>query len=158
MNGERSATPFGHSVGLHDGDLAIEGDRLRETDGLENLAQSLSVLLATPRGTDLFDRRYGLDLVSVWQRIDRPENTLSITKAEIHLKIVEALSRDPRVREVREVAFDDSPRFFELAPGGDPVAAQMVHRGERRWQAIVVVDVGLDSSVALLAEGERLGP
>lgn len=157
MNGDQTS-PYGHSVGLRDGDLAIDGGRLAETDGLQNLAQSLTVLLATPRGTDIFDGRYGLDLISVLQRIDRPANTLNITKAEIHLKIVEALSRDPRVREVREVAFDDSARFFELAPGGDPVATAQVHRTERRWQAIVVVDVGLDGTVALITEGERLGP
>lgn len=159
MNGNgQSNERFGRSVRLEHGDLAIARGRLSETAGLDNLAQSLEVLLATPLGTDLFDGRYGFDLASVLSRIDRPATSLKIIQAEIHLKIVEALSRDPRVREVREVVFDDNPRFFTIAPGGDPAATRMRHRSERRWQAIVVVDIGLDGTVALLAEGERLGP
>ncbi|WP_428925823.1 hypothetical protein [Marinibacterium sp. SX1] len=152
--------PFGFSIALRDGDIVMDGDALRLSDGLDNLAQSLTLHLATPFATDLFNPRYGLDLTSVWHRADRPVNTLTITKAEIHLKIVEALSRDPRVREVREVAFDDSPRFLELAQAGDPVATPPA-RGDavarRRWRAVVVVDVGIDDTVALLTEGERLG-
>jgi len=156
MNEEQKA--FGHSIALRDGDIDVGGAAMGTVSGLENLAQSLSLHLATPRGTDLFDPGYGLDLTSVWHRVNRPVTTLTITKAEIHLRIVEALSRDTRVREVREVAFDDSPRFFELSPSSDLVTAQTAHRTERRWRAIVVVDVGLDDTVALLAEGERLGP
>lgn len=152
------AKAFGHSLALTDGDIAIENGSMRAVSGLENLAQSLSLHLATPYGTDLFDQRYGLDLTSVWHRVNRPVTTLTITKAEIHLKIVEALNRDTRVREVREVAFDDGPRFFELSPSSDPVTAQTTHSTERSWRAIVVVDVGLDDTIALLAEGERLGP
>jgi hypothetical protein len=96
-------TPFGRGLLLDDGDLVFDGRRLREVEGLANLVQSLTLRVLTPFGSDRFNTGYGLDLAQVFAE----PSGIRMVKELIKLNLVSTLSTDPRVREVRQVVFDD---------------------------------------------------
>ena len=136
-----------------DGDLAIIKDR-------ENLLQAMKVMIETPFGTDIFNINYGFDLLG---SISIP-HSVSMTKELIRLNIVKSMSIDNRVREVKEVVFDDDPRYFELDPGEDVEKSRLtpqdkaqehhkVHKDTRRWQALVILELFPEGEVSLKLEG-----
>lgn len=132
---------FGRSLLLDDGDLVMEQGRLREVESVANLSQALTLRVLTPFGSDPFNTRYGLD---IGQAFTLP-NTVSGVKQLVQLNLVRTLGTDPRVRDIRQIAFDDDP---ELA---NPQAAADAHH-RRGWTVLVVLDTVTDESLSLLLD------
>lgn len=135
MEPTRKPEAFGLGLRLDDGDLALRGGDLATVAGRENLLQGLGVMIGTPFGSDPINVHYGFDLESAVV----PANERNLVKELIRLNVVRSLSLDDRVQEVREVVFDDAPRFFELVPDADPEAARRRRREERSWRVAVVL-------------------
>ncbi|MEV1289104.1 hypothetical protein [Micromonospora sp. NPDC049679] len=94
-------TPIGpDSLGLdlrwRDG---TAGAGIAIVDGVENLAQDLTVALLTPTGTDPFDLGFGFDGLRVLTLNTPP----ALTEELIRLSVIRTLTADARVREVLDV-------------------------------------------------------
>lgn len=135
---------LGRGLKLSDGDLVFADGDLALVEGPENLLQGLGVMLETPLGSDPVHIAYGFDLGNV---LLLPESPVLVREL-IRLSIVKSLALDNRVIEVREVVFDNDPRFFELLPetlspgegsGGDAAS------DARHWRATAVVAVITES-------------
>lgn len=131
----RTPSTFGLSLRLRDGDLDIVGGDLVLIDDRANLAQGLQTMIETPVGSDLFDIRYGFDYASVFSQ----PNSARFAKALIQLNLVKTLSLDDRVREIREVVFDDDPRFAEVLGHVAPSPPAPRTEPRRHWRAAVVL-------------------
>ncbi len=165
-------TVFGRSLQLTDGDLIVDQGDLVTIVGRDNFLQAIQIMIETPFATDIFNVNYGFDLLSI---LGSPQ-TVRFIKELIRLNIVKSVSQDNRVREIKEVVFDDDPRFFEIVdPAGrqrsagglagpgqqrprDPTADEhrRTQKTERRWQAIVVLETISEGEVALRLEGTGL--
>lgn len=143
---------FGRSLELSDGDLRFEGGDLSIVAGEENLAQALGVVIETPAGTDIFNVNYGFDFLGA---VGQPAGG-RLVKEFIRLNLFKSLSADDRVREVRDVIFDDDPRYFEYRPQEDPAAAAVRHTATRRWRAVVVLHAAPVGEVVVKLEGTGL--
>ncbi|MGX2998572.1 hypothetical protein JNUCC64_30635 [Streptomyces sp. JNUCC 64] len=116
---------------LDDGDLVIGTDgRLELVSGTAQLAQSLTLRLLTPYGSDRFGTSYGLD---VGEALGGPHGR-RVTRELLRLRLVRALTGDPRVREVREVLFDGEP--------GRAVTVEVVVETVRSTAVSVFVETG----------------
>lgn len=131
MTTPTSPDPFGRGLLLNDGDLVLDGGRLLEVGGIENLAQALTVRILTPFGSDRFNTAYGLD---VKQAFTAP-NSVQMVKELLMLNLVGTLGADPRISEVRQVVFDDDPDLLAADPGLLPQVTDARHR--RVWTARV---------------------
>jgi hypothetical protein len=149
MNNNAKPSVFGRSLQLRGGDLLFEQGDLVMTVGRENFLQSLQVMIETPFATDIFNVNYGFDLLSIL----RSPNSVRLTKEMIRLNIVKSVSQDNRVREIKEIVFDDEPRFFEIAPAESTGESRRRHKTERRWQAIAVIETISEGEIALRLEG-----
>ncbi|WP_105969041.1 GPW/gp25 family protein [Streptomyces geranii] len=98
-------TSFGRGLLLDDGDLVVTGGALREVESVANLSQALTLRLLTPFGSDPFNTGYGLDIGRIFTRPD----PVSVARQLVQLNLVRTLGTDPRVRDVREVVFEDGP-------------------------------------------------
>lgn len=145
----RKPEALGVSLKLEDGDLAFRGGDLDMVSGRDNLLQGLVTMIGTPFGSDAVNVGYGFDLESA---VIQPRS-LALMKDLIRLNIVKALALDSRVQEVREVVFDDHPRFYELVPATDPDAARLRRKHRRRWGAAVVVVANGGQELTLELEG-----
>jgi hypothetical protein len=148
---------FGTSLALVDGDLVLDTvvdqdatngshvvRRLRMVAGRDNLIQALELRVFTPFGTDLFNTTYGTD----FQQIFTPPDGLRATKILLTLNLVRTLATDPRVQDVREVAFEDDPRFAALHPGITKEEIDQ-HRRQRVWRVDVVIETVTGETAAL---------
>lgn len=149
MEPNRKPEALGVGLRLEDGDLAFGGRDLATVAGRENLLQGLAVMIGTPFGSDSINVHYGFDLESAIV----PANQRPLVKELIRLNVVKSLSLDDRVQEVREVVFDDVPRFFELVPEADPEDARRRRRVERRWRLAVVLATITEGEVVLDLQG-----
>jgi hypothetical protein len=127
--------PYSYSLRLEAGDLSFEynADGLRELQwvaGRDNLAQGLSLTVATPLGSDIFNLLFGLDLYSIL----RGGYTLAMTKHLIRLHLTKTLTSDDRVLRIETLVFDDEPGFAEPDSDFDPEAARGLRKVTRRWQ------------------------
>ena len=145
-------TTFGTTLQLINGDLAFEDGDLAMIEGRENLLLAMQLMIETPFGSDVFNVNYGFDLFSV---MSVPQ-TVGSAKAVIRLNIVKSLSQDNRVREVKEIVFDDEPRFFEISPNENESEHRRTRKTERRWQTVVLLETISEGEVALLLEGAGL--
>jgi phage baseplate assembly protein W len=148
----RKQTAFGRTLQLVNGDLAFENGDFAMIEGRDNLLLAMQVMIETPFGSDVFNINYGFDLFSV---MSLPQ-TVSSAKAVIRLNIVKSLSQDNRVREVKEIVFDDDPRFFEISPIENEPEHRRIRKTERRWQTMVLLETISDGEVALRLEGTGL--
>jgi phage baseplate assembly protein W len=98
-------TSFGRGLRLDDGDLVMSSGRLQEVEAVANLSQALTLRVLTPFGSDPFNTDYGLDISEAFIE----PNTISVVRQLIQLNLVRTLATDPRVRDVREITFDDDP-------------------------------------------------
>lgn len=149
----RKPDPLGTSLALVAGDLAFDAGDLARVSGVANLHRGLSALIETPFGTDLFNVGYGFDLSEVVNPAFSALRGLPLTKELIRLNLVRTLAVDDRVAEVREVVFDDDPRFFELVSAGDPATARDDHKHRRRWRVVVVVVLATGGEATLTLSG-----
>jgi len=145
-------TTFGRGLQLVNGDLAFENGDFARIEGRDNLLLAMQVMIETPFGSDVFNVNYGFDLFSI---MSIPQ-TVGATKAVIRLNIVKSLTQDDRVREIKEVVFDDEPRFFELSPNENEGEHRTTRKTERRWQTLVLLETISEGEVALLLEGTGL--
>ncbi len=151
------ADPYGRTLQMTGGDLIFE----RDVDGLRDLLtivgkpeliQGLGVLVGTPLGTDILNRQLGLDIASV---LGTPV-ALRDVRELIRLSIVKALSQEPRVRQLRAVAFVDEPAYAQIYPGvSDEARAAQAHdeRVTRRWSLAVLLDTTTGESANLDVAG-----
>ncbi len=87
----------------------------------DNLAQSLQVALTTALGTDPFNTAYGFDGL----RAIAEETNPLLVRERVRIAVIQTLRRDPRVRSITDLHFDDEapPRTlsvrvtFELVSG-----------------------------------------
>lgn len=143
---------LGRSLRLVDGDLSFTEGDLATITGRDNFLQAMQVMIETPMGTDIFNVSYGFDLLN---SIGAPQS-ISLMKEMIRLNIVKSLSIDDRVREIKEILFNDEPRFFEINPEFDPEESRRSRKQSRRWEAVVVLRTVSEDDVALSLEGRGL--
>jgi len=148
-NNLNQPTAFGKSLQLTDGDLLFDQGDVALIAGRDNFLQAMQVMIETPFGTDIFNVNYGFDILSILQSA-QPINPI---KELIRLNIVKSVSQDTRVREIKEVVFDDEARFFEILPGQNADEHRRARKTERRWQAIVVLETVSEGEVALRLDG-----
>lgn len=149
---ESKPSVFGRSLELFEGDLRFDEGDFKGVSGRDNFLQSLQVMIETPFATDIFNVNYGFDLLGIFAS---PHN-VRLAKELIRLNIVKSVSRDDRVREIKEVVFDDESRFFEIMPDQDADESRRSRKTERRWQAVVVLETISEGEVALELEGAGL--
>jgi len=137
--------PLGRGLRVDDGDLVLEGGRLAEVAGVANLTQALTLRVLTPFGSDPFNTGYGLDLTSAFTE----PNGVGMVQELIKLNLVGTLGTDPRVREVRQVTFDDDPERVAANP-----AAAVDARHRRAWTVEVELDTVADAPVTLAVNVE----
>lgn len=123
---------FGFSLLVRDGDLVLESGRLVEVAGIDNLVQALTLRVLTPLGGDPFNVTYGFDVAAVMREAGGAQAVRDL----VTLSLVRVVGTDPRVREVREVAFE-------------PVDGS----GRRAWTASVTVVVADGSQQVLAVTG-----
>lgn len=140
---------FGRSLQLSEGDLLFEQSDLVMIVGRDNFLQGMQVMIETPFATDVFNVNYGFDILGI---LSLPQNVPRI-KDLIRLNIVKSVSQDNRVREIKEVVFDDEPRFFEIFWDENSDEHRHLRKAERRWQAVVVLQTINEGEVTLSLEG-----
>lgn len=143
---------LGRSLRLVNGDLDLVGEDFVTVADQDNFIQALQVMIETPMGSDIFNVSYGFDLLN---SISTPQPP-SFVKDLIRLNIVKTLSLDDRVKEIREIAFSDEPRFFEISTGFDPEETRRATKRSRQWQAVIVVQTITEGDVALSLGGRGL--
>jgi len=155
-------TTLGQGLQLTDGDLVLQDNKLAMIEGRDNFLQGMQVMIETPFASDVFNVNYGFDMLGIFAS----PQTVASAQALIRLNIVKSLSQDNRVREIKEVVFDDDPRFFEISPDHNPARKispeqgvaehRRTQKAERRWQTIVVLETISDGETALLLQGTGL--
>jgi len=151
-NNRNQPTSFGKSLLLTDGDLLFDQGDLVTIAGRDNFLQAMQVMIETPFATDIFNVNYGFDLLNILGSAQ----SVRLIKELVRLNIVKSVSQDDRVREIKEVVFDDDPRFFEILPDQNADEHRRARKIERRWQAIVVLETISEGEVALRLEGTGL--
>jgi hypothetical protein len=153
-----SGTPsLGRSLKLQGGDLVFDPDTadLALVEDLETLKQALVLSIETQLGSDPINAGFGFDRVAV----SAYANGIHARKEYVKLQIVRCVSADRRVSDVREVFFQDDPRFFELRPDlGEQAQNQIVAtaRASRDYTLYVIVET-IASSTLTLPVGGTLG-
>ncbi|HYU75253.1 MAG TPA: hypothetical protein VEL31_21500 [Ktedonobacteraceae bacterium] len=137
--------PFGYSLALIDGDIAFDNGTLRIVEGKRNLLQALELRVLTPFDSDPFNTTYGLDVKDAFTL---PGN-IRMVKELLKLSLVRSLATDPRVRDIREVLFEDDPSYLAQHP---QITAEMVQadRRSRFWHVDVVIET-IDGQTASLS-------
>ena len=83
--------------------LTADGKDLALVDGVANLAQSLSVAVLTPLGSDVFDTSHGFDGLNALA----DETTPLLQRERVRVSMVQLLRRDGRVGRVVDVKLVD---------------------------------------------------
>jgi phage baseplate assembly protein W len=143
---------LGRSLRLTDGDLSFDQGDLAMIVGRDNLLQAMQIMIETPFGSDIFNVNYGFDLLSI---LSTPQ-AVGFIKSLIRLNIVKSVSQDNRVRQIKEVVFDDEPRFFEILPDQNADEHRRTRKRERLWQTVIVLGTISEGDVALQLQGTGL--
>jgi hypothetical protein len=148
---------FGSSLALVDGDIVFmdtliagkngsESARtLKPVTGRDNLLQALELRVLTPFGSDPFNTTYGLDVKDAFTL---PGNSRMV-KELLKLSLVRTLATDPRVRDIRDVIFEDDPGYRARHP---QVTEETIRadRQARLWHVDVVIET-IDQQTASLS-------
>ena len=151
-NNSNKPTVFGRSLKLENGDFAFEERDLALVAGRDNFLQAMQVMIETPFGTDVFNVNYGFDILGILSSAQ----SVRLTKELIRLNIVKSVSQDNRVQQIKEVVFDDEPRFFEILTDQNSADHELARRTKRSWEAVVVLQTISEGEVALRLEGTGL--
>jgi len=148
------APSLGRSLAVDAGDLVIDertgGPAMVE--GQEALVQALVLTVETQLGSDRVNTGFGFDRLAV----GRYALGIHARKEYIRMELVRCLGADPRVTDVREVFFQDDPRFFELRPGLDAAARDRIGRAIRAgrgYMAFAIIDTVVGSTLTLESGG-----
>lgn len=163
VNQHKQPSRFARSLKLVNGDLYFLTGDLAIVEDRDNFLQAMQIMIETPFGTDIFNVNYGFDLLN---SISQPKS-VRLIKELIRLNIVKSLSIDDRVREIKEVVFDDDPRYFELNPEENAGESRLTpqeqaqerhktHKLRRSWRALVVMQLIPEGEVSLKLEGVGL--
>ncbi len=147
-----SKPSIGRSLQLVNGDLVLSQNDFAIVTGQDNFLQAMQVMIETPFSSDIFNVNYGFDLLNSISQAQ----VLGRIKDLIRLNLVKSLSLDNRVREIREVVFDDEPRFVELNLAVELDEDQRARKAARRWQVVVILQTITEGEVALKLEGGGL--
>src|SRR5256885_11844732 len=138
---------FGSSLALINGDIIFTdttitengvqktAKTLKRVTGKNNLLQALELRVLTPFSSDPFNTTYGLDVKDAFTL---PGN-IRMVKELLKLSLVRTLATDPRVRDIRDVVFEDDPGYLLLHP---QITVEMVRadRHSRFWRVDVIID------------------
>jgi len=156
MAGTSGVPSLGLSLQMRAGDLVFDiasGD-LDLVVEQAALSQALELAIETQIGTDRLNVNFGFDRLSVGAYA----YGIHTRKEYVKMQLVRCVTADRRVRDVREIFFEDDPRFFELrqvAPSAqDEIAASA--RASREFTVYVIVDTIADDPVTVQA-GTTLG-
>lgn len=148
------APSLGRSVQLRAGDLVFDeltGDLAVVAD-LPALTQALLLTIETQLGTDRLNASFGFDRLSVGTYA----YNVHARKEYIKMQLVRCVGSDRRVRDVRDVFFEDDPRFFELQPSLDAAAQDQIAaaaRASREYRVYVVIETIASETLTLQAGG-----
>jgi hypothetical protein len=148
MTSPTPAQRFGRSLLLDDGDLVFSDGNLVEIEGKPNLVQALTLRVLTPFGSDRFNVGYGLDLSQAFLEA----TGVRMVKEIIKLNLVSTVGTDPRVREVRQVTFDDDPE--RLAAHPELVQSVRAAHHRRVWTVEVDIETATGDTLTLLVNVE----
>lgn len=105
---------------------------LARVEGLDNLAQTLSLGLTTLLGSDVFDVRFGFDGL----RALAEEHDALLVRERVRVGIVNLLNADPRVRRIVDVELADA-RLAPLPSGSRALEVRVVFETVSGDQATV---------------------
>jgi hypothetical protein len=148
---------LGSSLKLDAGDLVFDdqaGDLAMVTD-TGALSQALVLSLQTQLGSDRINAGFGFDRAAVGAYA----YGIHTQKEYVKMQLVCCVGLDRRVKDVREVFFQDDPRYFELNPGLDPAAQEQIAaavRASRDYTVYVIVET-INSDMVTLQAGGTLG-
>jgi hypothetical protein len=134
------APSLGRSLTLDQGDLVFDTANrdLTLVEQQDALKQALVLAIQTQVGSDRVNAGFGFDRLSVGAYA----YGIDTRKEYVKMQLVKTVSADPRVRDVREVFFQDDPRFFELQPALASAQDQIVAaaRSSREYTVYVTVE------------------
>jgi len=84
--------------------MTADGADFAVVDGVENLAQSLSVAVLTPLGSDVFNTAFGFDGLNALAE----ESSAVMQRERVRVSIVQLLQKDARVSRIVDVRLVDS--------------------------------------------------
>jgi|GEM_PF-1772214 len=137
------STPKGHLLGrsleLDAGDLVVipgPPPSLAMVEDEVALRQAMVLAIQTQLGSDPVNAQYGFDQTA----IGVSNYGLRTRKDYIRLQLVRAIGSDRRVKDIKEIYFDDDPRFFELNPDIDRETYTRKVHAERNFRVTVVIE------------------
>jgi hypothetical protein len=153
------AGPLSLGTGLQakDGDLVFDGyagDLVLITD-TDALAQALGLSIETQLASDHINTGFGFDRAAVGTYA----YGISTQKEHVRMELVRCVGMDRRVKDVREVFFQDDQRYFELNPGLDAAAQEQIAaaaRASREYTVYVIVET-INSDLLTLQAGGTVG-
>ncbi|MEJ8672866.1 hypothetical protein WKI71_44430 [Streptomyces sp. MS1.AVA.1] len=148
------APTLGHSLAVDDGDLVIDGGtgNPATVEGLDALTQALTLTVETQLGSDRLHTTFGFDRLAVGRY---PMSRLA-RKEYIRLELVRCLAADRRITDIREVFFQDDPRFFELRPRDDGFTGSHPASdvpSSRTYTAYVIIETVAGDTLTLRSGG-----
>jgi|GEM_PF-2536951 phage baseplate assembly protein W len=151
------ADPYGRTLVLANGDLVIERGAEGQRDlmliaGRLELAQGIQVLISTPRGSDIFNVLFGFD---IYQTLMQPQAVREMREL-VRMCVVKALAQEPRIRQIRAIAFVDEPAYLQIHPEVTPEQQQALAREQRisrRWKLDVLLDTSLGDQLSAGIQG-----
>ncbi len=111
---------------------------LARVEGLECLAQSLSVALTTLLGDDVFNRRFGFDGLNALAEEPDP----ALARERVRIGIIKVLREDPRVRRIVDVNLSGDGRLEAPAAGSRQLEVRVVFETPTGEQAAVSLGKG----------------
>lgn len=151
MAGPGGAPSLGRSLMLDQGDLVFDaGSRdLALVEQQDALSQALVLAIGTQVGSDRINVGFGFDRLAVGAYA----YDIDTRKQYVKMQLVKTVSAERRVRDVREVFFQDDPRFFELRPALAGAREQIAaaDRASREYTVYVTVQTIADDPLTVSA-------
>jgi len=150
------AASLGLSLKLAVGDLVFD-DAVKDFALVREqaaLTQALELSIETQIANDRLNSSFGFDRLS----IGAYAYGLHTRKEYVKMQLVRCVTADRRVRDVREIFFEDDPRYFELHPISAAAQQQIIAlaRASREYTAFVVVET-IASDQLTIEVGATLG-
>lgn len=145
---------LGRSLRLDAGDLHFDQatGSLETVEDLPALSQALVLAIETQLGSDRINATFGFDRLAVGAYA----YGINTRKEYVKMQLVRCVGSDRRVRDVREIFFEDDPRFFELQPSLGATAQEQISaaaRASREYTVYVVVETIASETLTLQAGG-----
>jgi hypothetical protein len=140
MAGPTGLPSLGRSLKLAAGDLVFDvtAGGLAMVTEQAALIQALELAVDTQLGTDRLNSGFGFDRLS----IGAYAYGIHTRKEYVKMQLVRCLTADRRVRDIREIFFQDDPRFFELTPLDAAAQQQIANqaRASREYTVYAIID------------------